>query len=49
MEMAVHAFEKTRIHLFNRNVFTDKNFAPLEVTFCPGVQENQVTVEDTFQ
>jgi hypothetical protein len=49
MRMAVRAFETTRIHQFNRNVFADEDFAPSEVIFCPGVQENQTDVEDTFQ
>jgi hypothetical protein len=35
------------IHPVNRNVPSDEDFAPSEVTFCPGVQENQATVEDT--
>jgi hypothetical protein len=47
MQMAVRAFETTGIHLFNRNVFSDEDFAPSEVTFCPGVHENQAAVEET--
>jgi hypothetical protein len=49
MKTAVLAFETTGINLVNRNVFSDEDFAPSEVTFCPSVQENQATVEDTFQ
>jgi hypothetical protein len=47
MKTAVRAFETTGIHLVNRNVPSDEDFAPSEVTFCPGVQENPATVEDT--
>jgi hypothetical protein len=47
MHMAVRAFEATGIHPFNRNVFSNEDFASSEVTFCPGVQENEATVEDT--
>jgi hypothetical protein len=49
MKMAVRAFKTTGIHLVNRNVFSDEDFALSEVTFCPGVQEDKPTVEDTFQ
>jgi hypothetical protein len=47
MRMAVHAFETTGIHPFNRNIFSDEDFAPSEVMFCLGVQENEAAVEDT--
>jgi hypothetical protein len=32
MEMAVRAFDTTGIYLFNRNVFSDENFAPSEMS-----------------
>jgi hypothetical protein len=47
MKLAVRAFETTGIHPVNRNVFSDEDFALSEVTFCPGVQENHASVEDT--
>jgi hypothetical protein len=47
MKTAVRATETTRIRSVNRNVFSDEDFAPSEVTFCPGVQEIEATVEDT--
>ncbi|PNF34161.1 hypothetical protein B7P43_G18194 [Cryptotermes secundus] len=47
MKIAVRACETTGIHPVNRNVFSDEDFAPSEVTFCPRVQETQATAEDT--
>jgi hypothetical protein len=47
MKTAVRAFETTEIHPVNTNVLSDEDFVPSEVTFCPGVQEIQATIEDT--
>ncbi|XP_033608734.1 uncharacterized protein LOC117282588 [Cryptotermes secundus] len=47
MKIAVRALETTGIHPVNRNVFSDEEFAPSEVTFCPSVQETQATAEDS--
>jgi hypothetical protein len=49
MKMAVCAFETMGIHPVNRNILSDEDFALSEVTFCPGEQENQATIEYTFQ
>ena len=49
MEKAVCAFEKTGIHPFNRNIFSEDDFAPSEETFCPNQQEDETVAKDSHE